>query len=172
MYIPISEDGIPFYHEGFVVMFYRNDGSNWVANFKCGNSNFQAVFDYRDQNRIVVLANGVCYIMIPEMENPIKVFGFDFLKAYQTDDGFLILPSRTDVSVINITNDEVWSSERISWDGLVELNFENEILTGLAYEPTSDDDVWKPFSFDFRTKKIIGGTYSEEYKKPWCKIWR
>ena len=171
MYIPISEDGIPFYYEGFVVKFYKNNGTNWVANFKCGNSNFQAVFDYPKQDRIVVFANGICYIMTPEIENPIKVLGFDFLNAYQTEDGFLILPGGTDVSVININNDEVWSSERISWDGLDKLNFENDILTGLAYELTSDDGDWKPFSFNFRTKEIIGGTYSQEYKKPWWKFW-
>ena len=36
MYVPVSEDGEPFYSEGFVVRFYKSDGSEWVANFKPG----------------------------------------------------------------------------------------------------------------------------------------
>ena len=171
MYIPISEDGIPFYYEGYVIRFYKSDETNWIANFKCGNTNFQDVLDYPKQNRIVVFAKGTCYIMTADTEVPIKAFGVGILNAFQTEDGFIILPDQTDVSVININNDEVWHSERISWDGLAELKFENDILTGLAYEPTSDDGEWKPFSFNFRTKELIGETYFYDYKKPWWKFW-
>ena len=159
MYIPISEDGISFYSEGYVVRFYNSDGTNWIANFKCGNSNFSHVYDYPTQNRIIVFANGICYIMTPENEMPIHVFGNGISKAYQTTDGFLILPGQTDISVLNVNNDEVFTCERVSWGGLNDLHFENDILTGLAYEPTSKGGEWKPFSFNFRTKELIGNTY-------------
>ena len=171
MYIPISENGIPFYNEGFVVRFYKTDGSVWVANFQCGNTNFHAVLDYPIQNRIVVIAKGTCYIMTTENEVPLNSFGVGILNSYQTEDGFIILPAQTDIFVLNIKNDEVWQSDRISWDGLAELKFENDTLTGLANEPTSDGDEWISFSFNFRTKELVGGTYSVEYKTPWWKFW-
>jgi hypothetical protein len=46
IYISISQDGIPFYSEGFVVRFYKSDGTNWVANFKPGWTNSSGVYEF------------------------------------------------------------------------------------------------------------------------------
>ena len=36
MYISISDDGEPYYTEGYVVKFKKRNGEEWVANFKPG----------------------------------------------------------------------------------------------------------------------------------------
>ena len=90
MYIPVSEDGEQFYSEGFVVRFYKSDGSEWVANFKPGWTDCSLVVDYTDQNRIVVIAKGQGYIMTPDQPTPIDTFGVGIKDAIKTDDNKIV----------------------------------------------------------------------------------
>lgn len=55
MYIPISEDGIPFYSEGYVVRFYKSDGTSWVANFKIDWTNFSGIYDFPEFEKLSFL---------------------------------------------------------------------------------------------------------------------
>ena len=172
MYIPISEDGIPFYFQGFVVRFYKSDGTSWVANFKTGWTNFSGIYDFPEFKRTVVFAFGQCYIMTDDEQNPLKAFGVGFTNVYKTDDNMLIVPDQTDFTVIDISTDQVWQSERIYWDGFDRLVFNGDFVTGLAFVPASDNEEWKPFSFNYRTKEIIGGAIQSQINsKPWWKIW-
>jgi len=172
MYVPISQDGIPFYSEGYVVRFYKSDGTSWVANFKSGWTNFSGIYDFPEFKRTVVFAFGQCYIMADDEQTPVKAFGVGFTNVYKAHDKILIAPDQTDFTVIEIGSDNIWHSERISWDGFAELKFDGDFITGLAFEPTSDDGEWKSFSFNYRTKEIIGGTYQyQNNNKPWWKIW-
>jgi hypothetical protein len=58
MYIPVSEDEVPSYSEGYVVRFYKSDETNWVANFKTGWTNFSGVYDFPEFRRTIVFALG------------------------------------------------------------------------------------------------------------------
>ena len=172
MYVPISQDAIPFYSEGYVVRFYQSDGTSWVANFKSGWTNFSAVYDFPEFKRTIVFAYGQCYIMADNEQKPLKAFGVGFSEVFQTEDNILIAVDQTDFTVIEINSDTVWHSERVSWDGFKNVNFSDDYVTGFAYEPTSDEGEWKPFSFNYRTKEIVGGSYHvQEVSKPWWKIW-
>ena len=172
MYVPISPDGIPFYSEGFVVCFYKNEGTGWVANFKSGWTNYSAVFDFPAFKRTVVFAFGQCYIMADNEQNPLLAFGVGITNVFQTNDNILIAADQTDFTVIEVALDSVWHTERISWDGFKDLHFSGDFVTGLAFEPTSDGGEWSPFSFNYRTKEIVGSTYRiKNTRKPWWKIW-
>jgi hypothetical protein len=69
MYVPISSNGEPFHHEGFVVRFYPSNAEAWVANFKGGDSRLFEVFDLAKQNKVLVIAGGEAYLMSPERVN-------------------------------------------------------------------------------------------------------
>lgn len=156
MYISVSDNNEQFYSEGFVVLFFKPDGTSWIANFKPGWSDFNFVKDYPDSNRIIVIASGQGYIMEPESFVPIKTFGLGIKQAIETQTNRVICAD--DCSLYLIEKDgSVWESERISWDGIKDLNIQNNILTGLAYYPMSDS--WKPFTFDIKSKLITGGSF-------------
>ena len=158
MYVPVSEDGEPFYSEGFVVRFYKSDGSEWVANFKPGWTGFSLVVDYPEINRIVVIAKGQGYIMTPDQEVPIDTFGVDIRDAIKTADGKIVLVD--DIYVRLLDNEgAVWQSQRISWDGIKDVKLQDNILTGLSYDPMDSINKWIPFSIDLDTKEITGGSY-------------
>jgi len=158
MYIPVSENGEQFYSEGFVVRFYKADGSDWVANFKPGWTDCCLVVDYPNSNRIVVIAHGQCYIMTPDEQTPIDTFGVDIKEAITTDDNKIVL---LDDIYVMLMDDKgiIWQSERISWDGIKDVQLQDNILTGLSYDPIDRNNEWIPFSVDLETKRVSGGSY-------------
>jgi hypothetical protein len=158
MYIPVSEDGEQFYSEGFVVRFYKSDGSEWVANFKPGWTGFSLVVDYPDKNRIVVIAKGQGYIMTPDQQTPIDKFGVDIKEAIKIEDNKIILVDDIHVRLID-DKGIIWQSERISWDGIKDIEVKDNILTGLSYDPMDSINEWIPFSIHLDTKEIVGGSY-------------
>jgi hypothetical protein len=171
MYTPISQDGIPFYSEGFVVRFYKSDGTSWVANFKPGYTNFNGVYDFPEIKRTVIFAFGQCYIMADDGQKPVKALGVGFTHVFQADNNLLIGVDQTDFTVIEVITDKAWQSERVSWDGFKDISFSGDYVTGLACQP-GEWDEWKPFSFNYRTKAIIGGAYHlQDSGKPCWKIW-
>ena len=188
MYIPISPNGESFYSEGFVVKFYKQDGSTWVANFSRGWTNFSKVFGFPKQNLVVVFANGTCYVMTPESETPKLSFGVTINNVLQTENGLLICSDDTNITILDNETGELWRSDRISWDGIKDLQIKNNCAVGVSYDPTADSDEWIEFSIDLKTKILKGGSFqdmlannpnlqadkngvvSEKSKRPWWKI--
>lgn len=174
MYIPVSEDGRPFYSEGVVVRFYRADGTDWVANFEPGWTDLRAVFTFPDTDRVLVVACGCCYVMDPDETQPIAVFGVDCKYAVRSPDGRLILASTVCLTIVEPDGTH-WNTERISWDGLEDLRIDGSTVSGMAYHPMLDSDEWLPFSYDIDHRELVGGSFDwhEPLKKrPWWKFWR
>ena len=78
MYVPVSESGEPFYSEGFAVRFFRTDGTDWVANFQPGWTDLREVIELKESNNLLTIANGTCYVMNPDNEEPVEVFGVSY----------------------------------------------------------------------------------------------
>ena len=172
MYIPVTENDETFYSEGFPVRFYKSDKTDWVANFKPGWTNLKVIYELKDTSNLLVIACGTCYLMNPDETKPISVFGVGYSTVLNAPDGRLVLQDQTDLTIIE-TDGNHWDSERVSWDGLKDLKLENNIVTGLSYDPMNDADEWVNFTYDIRTKILTGGSYHgyETMKKPWWKIW-
>lgn len=158
MYIPVSDTGEPFFSEGFVVRFYKKDDTDWVANFEPGWTDMSLVADFPDANRIVVVAKGQGYVMLPEEHKPVDTFGVTIKHSLRAETGELVLADDDSVWIIG-KEGNVWRSERISWDGFADLKLQSNILTGLSYDPTDDNEKWCPFTIDLVTKEITGGSY-------------
>lgn len=158
MYISISEDGQPFYSEGFVVRFYKSDKTEWVANFKPGWTEFSLVIDYPESNLVLVIAKGQAYIMTPDEFKPIDTFGVDIVNAIKMENNKVVV---IDSVCVRLVDDKgtIWKSERISWDGIKDLKLHDKLLTGLSYDPRNTINEWVPFSINMETKEIIGGSY-------------
>jgi len=157
MYVSITHTGLPFYSQGFVVKFFKSDGTSWVANFEGGWTEFSAVYDFPRHKRTVVFAYGECYIMCDDEEKPLDVFGVDFSHVFQSsDNNTLIAVGNCDVTIIDVENDSNWRSDRISLDGFENLQFTDDCLTGLALD-FDYGGKWLPFSMNCKTKEIVGG---------------
>ncbi|WP_216680569.1 hypothetical protein [Hymenobacter siberiensis] len=172
MYIPVTESGEPFYSEGFAVRFFKTDGSEWVANFQPGWTDLKGIYELKDTTNLLVIAYGTCYVMNPDDTKPVSVFGVGYVSVLNTQDGRLILQDQTDLTIIE-TDGSHWDTTRISWDGLKDLKLENNIVSGLSYDPMTEADELVHFSYDIDNKILTGGSYNryETVKKPWWKMW-
>lgn len=187
MYISVTDNDVPFYSEGFAVRFFKSDGTNWIANFKPGWTRLNAVHEFIDQQCILVIAGGACYLMNPDEEKPKSTFGVCFEAVIKTPDGRLILQDLTDLTIIEL-NGERWHTERISWDGLKELKFEDNYVSGLAFDPMNAKTPWVEFIVDLEKRIVKGGSFKQyefipvgqnveriqrksKTEKPWWKLW-
>lgn len=190
MYIPISVDGEPFFSEGYVVKFKKSDGEEWVANFRPGWTDYNNIFDFPEQNTIVIFAGGQGYIMNPDAQKPVMTIEPIVKEVIQKDDCSLIYSDDIHIFVLNTKTGEIWQSDRISWDGIKDLELVNNKLRGQTYDPTNSTEPWSDFELDLETKEIKGGSFQEfldrneqlevqedgvlrerTEKKPWWKIW-
>lgn len=171
MHVSITSSGAPFYSEGFVVRFYKTDGTEWVANFQPGYTDLKEVIEFEGIQNLFVIACGTCYVMNPNDTKPFEVFGDNFSDIFEANKGRIVLPDQTGLTILE-PDGKYWDTERISWDGLVEIKVENNLISGLAYNPMHEEDEWVEFKYNLDTKTLTGGSYySFEKKKPWWKIW-
>ena len=163
MYIPISESGEKFYSEGFVVRFHKKNGTDWVANFKQGFSEYCNVFQLSVGNKIIVIANGQGYIMSSEQQTPLDTFGLAITEVLKTDNEILVAADQTDLIIIN-NQGSIWRTARISWDGLKDIILEGNLVSGLSYDPMNEAEEWVKFSINLDTREIKGGSYRKYYE--------
>lgn len=53
-----------------------------------------------------------------------------------------------------------WYTDRLSWDGIKELEVRGSVITGEAW--SAPKSRWMPFQVDLDTKLVTGGAYSEQ----------
>ena len=160
MYIPVTEAGEDYFSEGFVVRFFRTDGTDWVANFKQGWTALNAVYQFNNQENLLVIAGGTCYIMNPDSHKPIKTFGVGYQTVIKGPGNRIILQDSTDLTVIEATG-AIWHTERISWDGIKGLSIEGLLVKGLSSNPLSDKEEWIEFIVDLEKRNVKGGSYRQ-----------
>lgn len=173
MYIPVSQSGKPFYHEGFVIRFFKSDGSSWVANFEQGWSKYSNVLELKESNNLLVVSCGLCFLMNGDSQIPVDVFGINFSEAIETEKGELVFSSDTDLTIVTPSGSHR-RTERISWDGLKDVSYENRVVSGLSFDPMYDSDKWVSFSYRIDDNELVGGSYNRyeiQQKRPWWKFW-
>lgn len=171
MYVPVTDNGEPFYSEGFTVRLYTADGTEWVANFQPGWTDLKEIIEFEKTQNLLVVACGTCYLMNPDDTKPLVVFGVGYSDIFKASNDRLVMQDQTHLTIIEPDGSH-WHTERISWDGFKEIKIENSIITGLSYDPMHDADEWVHFSYDIDTKVLIGGSYHRyDNKKPWWKLW-
>ena len=158
MHISITENNESYFSEGFVVRFFKNDNSNWVANFKPGWTGYNEIIEIENHSNLIVIAGGTFYLMNPENEKPFEVFGVGFERSIKNNSGDIILQDNTNLTIIG-KDGKYWTTERISYDGIKELKINGKIVTGLSYTPTSGKELWEEFKLDIETREIKGGSF-------------
>lgn len=159
MYVPVTQyDGtfISTYSEGFAVRFFTSDGNSWTANFSLGMTVFSTVIDFPDTDLTIVVAGGSGYLMNRDQHKPINTFSVTIKAALLTDAQEVIMADSTHVTIINFKG-QIWSSERLSWDGIEDLRVEGNMLHGTAYVPTHETEDWVAFTIDLETRQRSGG---------------
>lgn len=165
MYIPVNDDGEPFYSEGLVIRFYRQNRKDWVANFKPGLTGLNAIYELVIMPNILVIAGGKAYIMDPDKEIPVSILGSGFEQTIKTLDHRIIIITLTNLTIIE-TNGEYWDTERFSWGGIINLKIDGHLISGLSFDPMNKNGEWDEFTVDLEKRTVIGGSYSKYFFDP------
>lgn len=179
MYVSVPDTSWQPYSEGYVVRLYKDDGTDWVANFESGGGRLNTVIELQDQIHLLIIAYGSCYIMNPNSQVPIKVFGYSYDKVLPTQKGDIVLYGYNDITIMK--PDGSYHDLNIWFDGIRNVSVEGNILKGETNDYT---DIWRPFEYNLDTKelKTTGNwTYAPQdtivhpakhlIKKPWWKFW-
>ena len=162
MYIPVSEDGKPFYHEGFVVRLLPERHEPWVANFRSGLGSYYGTFEFADQRRVLVIAGGKAYLMDPERTAPLFVFGGQIEGVHHGESGVLVFDDQIRILLLYPRSGLLWASSRISWDGFRIMRISGHSVVGESWRPfptENDSDEWSSFELDLLNKTLVGGSY-------------
>ncbi len=183
MYISVTDSGEPYYSEGFAVRFLKDDGTDWVANFKTGSGRLNTVAELYGSNNLLIVANGKCYIMNTNETNPIFTFGYGFNELLFIPQIGILLYSENEIEILY--NDGTIANNRIYFDGIKDVVVENDIVKGITCDEAGK---WIPFEYNISTKELttIGGMWeylesngiaydTKQHKnnkeKPWWKFW-
>lgn len=172
MYISIPANNYSSYSEGYVVKFFRTDGTEWVGNFEKSYTDLKGVYTLPETANLLVIAGGICYMMNPDSTVPLSDFGYNYVVAIEIENSRLLLHDENKLTIVE-TDGRYWDSDRISFDGIKDVKITGNIVTGLAYNPMEDADEWVQFSYDIERRILTGGSFYEfsEPKKPWWKFW-
>ncbi len=158
MYICVSKSGATFYNEGYVIHFYRTDGTNWVANFNAGETDLKGVYELKASDNLLVIAKGECYIMHPDNQMPISVFRHNYSKLLMAEDGRYVLLGDVDITIVE-TDGTYWHSEQLSLDRIEDVKLEGNVISGITNNFIEDSEEWNAFTYNIDTKEVTGNTY-------------
>lgn len=174
MYISIPPDNYNLYSEGFVVRFYKKDGSEWVGNFQLGFTQLKKVTELEGSPNLLVIAGGTCYIMNPESEKPLDMFGAGYNYILLSSDNRIVMSTPCELTIVE-PDGTYWHSDRFALDGIENLQIENNIVKGTVSEPVEGYEEWVDvdFTYDIDTKTLTGASFFQSFKpiKPWWKFW-
>ena len=173
MAIPITHNDEIFVSEGYVVKFYRDDRTEWIANFQLGWTETSMVISNDKSDFIIVIAGGTSYVMNPNEEKPIRIFDYGISEIIQMDNGDIIISSNeTDIIILDETGRVEKRYDNISDFGFRSLKLDGDLLKGLlsSYDPPEDE--WLPFNINIKTDDIhILTRKNKNEKEPWWKFW-
>ena len=153
MYVPITPDGTSFYSEGLPVRFHRYDGTSWVGNFRPGFGSLNLVHEFRNSPNLLIVSGGQCYLIDPDTEVVVLVFGGSYEKGIQTADGRLVMHDLTGLTIVE-GNANYWHTQDIAIDGIRNLSINGAIISGSAYLGSTAGNDWNEFNYNMDTKEL------------------
>lgn len=152
-----SATGRGRHREGFVVRFGANTAEAWVGNFQHGLGGLSNVFPHPNGREFVVIAKGQGYVVDPNDRTKCSYLDSTIDNVISISSrSLLVLSNNTNLSAIGPGGFR-WETRRLSWDGIYDLRFDENTITGTAWSPLSNDVV--PFTVDVLTGDAIGGSY-------------
>lgn len=153
--------GTHLHSEGFVVEFIIAGGDSWVGNFEPGLRGLSGVYPLVGHaERALILAKGRAYVVRPTKRTLIETFGAQIADAFLLpDDDGIILGDGLWLARYG-PEGRVWTTRRISWDGMMDVTLKDNCACGSAWDPLHDR--WVPFEVDLDTGELSGGSYPPE----------
>ena len=121
-----SATGQGTHREGFVVRFTDSRGRQWVGNFQPGLAGVSEAIEHPDGQRVMVFAEGQGYVVDPDDPAHRSYCGGNVESIMRVPAAGVILGNGLWFEAIGPSG-PLWTSDRISWDGMRGLGVEGQI---------------------------------------------
>ena len=150
--------------EGTVVEF-ETDERRWVGNFARGADGLDLAELHPNKCDAVVIAGGDLWVVNVETGTAEYLLPAVYSATpVKNPDGWVF--SRQEIALARLGPDGLlWHTKRISWDGFDQVQFSDDKVMGLAWNPMGD--AWEPFEVDLRSGESTGGSYSFDDGDGW-----
>jgi hypothetical protein len=149
--------GLGRQREGVVVRFQPDQGESWVGNFQRGASNLDSVLSHPNDREVLVIAGGEGYVVDPQDRTKREYFGGYIQLVLQVPELSAIVFGNGLWFELLGPAGWLWTSGRISWDGMREVRREGLRLSGEACSPQGPSIA---FVLDLRSGEFTGGSYN------------
>lgn len=159
---PYGEPAISFpprdaFREGTVVEFDTGN-RQWVGNFADGwRQGVSSLHTELGARAIVVVASGAGYVVDATSQTLRCEFGDVTSIWFEPEIAAMIVSNDLWFHVFDAEK-PIWTTRRISWDGMRNIQRDELVLRGEAYSPIEDD--WSVFEVDLRSGSVAGGSYT------------
>ena len=137
--------------------FHKNE-INWIGKYECGEGKFSCSPFFLNQKAIIIVLKGQAYWT--EFNNPEN---FIAVKSYTINEIILssdkmksYLISYTEISCYG-ENGLLWISDRLSYDGIKIVSYDNDIMIGNSWDASEGKDV--EFSLCLKNGTHTGGAF-------------
>ncbi len=173
MYVPITPYKVNTYSEGLVIRFFKNDGTNWIANVHLGGKSFNHVRAFKKCNLLLIIAGGRCYLINPDDEyvyDSLDYVGFNSL--IENPLGGFILEDSLGIMIFDEMGNHSYEYS-ISYGGFKNLTIQNNVLCGYALDLNSSYNQDYYFSLNLKSRKLKGGVpkSSGNSVTSWWRFW-
>lgn len=151
------------FSEGLVVGVRCESSETWIGNFSNGETDHSAVYKHPDGKRLIVIAGGSDYLVDPFTKELLAQIASDI--SFSRDFpalGIVVFGDNTAFWAEGKVG-RAWTTPRISWDGLADINVTEDILTGNWY--SAIDEGWHEFSLILSSGKLVGETYEDDFRR-------
>jgi hypothetical protein len=145
---------------GIYLRVVPNNASSWIGFFSLGYDSdkvVNAVFSCPHADWLCVVAGGYGYLVNAADPNQWRRLEQQPVVDVRIllEQNLLLFASFLNISAVG-SSGLLWTTERLSWEGLSISRIEGRTLYGLGWDAIRDKDV--PFEVDLRTGKHTGGS--------------
>jgi hypothetical protein len=136
------------------------EGASWIGSFRDGYETAAAVtgaFGWPDPQRICAISKGQGYLV--NVGDPSDFVVIDevfpiYFACPVVEKGLFVLADFTGLAAFSAEGLK-WQRDRISWDGLKNIEIKEEDIIGEAW--SAPEETWIPFEIDISTGEKKGG---------------
>jgi len=145
------------------IRFVDDEDDEWVGVFGCsGHSTPRVTYDSQKQLALVVVSGAVYLVDVAlrkEKWYKEETFGGD--AVFIPNSGEILFTDYLKIQIWNHAGEVIWTTGRISWDGVTIESFDGRILRGMLND-LSPKGV--PYSFDVATRELKSSWIYQEPK--------
>lgn len=154
---PFPPNGKGAHREGLVVEFQLQEEA-WIGNFQPGWTSYSQAIITDHKNHAIIIAKGRIYLVDAVSRELIEELGCSIdWGCHNQSNGNYIFSHGIGFFALDGAG-VVWSSERVSWDGMKDLIYDDGKICGKAYSPI--DDGYHSFTMDCANGEFEGGSYN------------